>query len=349
MKTLPFEWSGNTFKALDQRYLPHEEIWVDCITIEDFHAAIKDMVVRGAPLIGFTALFGLVLWAKKTNERSIESLKKVIDYIKTARHTAVNLAYEADRFYLAFKSSLEKVGWDNSVEKLENFTIEQFNKLDGDNLKMAKLAEEELIKIHGHKKYRLVTLCNTGALACGPRGTAFGVIDYLHQNGKIDHVFAAETRPYLQGSRLTAYELKKSGVPYSVFVEGAMFHLLQTQNIDGIFIGADRIVENGDTANKIGSATLSQIAKRFNVPFFVVAPTSSFDLSLKRGEEIEIEFRPESEVLEVKGHKIAPHNSKAYNPSFDVTPGENIKAIFCENGTISPVNSDNVKKIVGIK
>lgn len=349
MKTLPFIWNGTIFSALDQRELPTKETWVNCRNIEDIHAAIKDMVVRGAPLIGFTALFGLVIWSKSNPNSNLSELKNAVEYLKSARPTAVNLAYEADRFYNLFETSLPKSGWMGAVEILENFSIEQVNKLDSDNLNMAKFAETELSKIHGERKYRVVTLCNTGALACGPRGTAFGVIDYLNSVGKIEHVFAAETRPYLQGSRLTAFELAKADIPFSIFVEGAMFHLLQNTKIDAIFIGADRIVENGDTANKVGSATLSTIAKKFGVPFFVVAPTSSFDLSLKSGKEIEIEFRPETEVTQIKGVQIAPQSARAYNPSFDVTPAEQITAIFCENGTISPVSSKTVVGVVNRK
>lgn len=347
METAAFTWKNNIFSALDQRKLPHQEIWIDCKSIQDIHAAIKDMVVRGAPLIGLTALYGLLISAQKNTTKNISELEQAVTYIKTARPTAVNLAYEADRFLAFFKENLMKTDdWTQTVKLSEIFISEVVHKLDQDNLKMAQLAEAELLQLYGDRKYRVVTLCNTGALACGPRGTAFGVIAHLFEQGKIEHVFAAETRPYLQGGRLTAYELKKAGIPYSIFVEGAMFHLFENDRIDAVFIGADRIVSNGDTANKIGSATLSLVAKHFNVPFYVVAPTSSFDIGLNIGSEIEIEYRPEEEVLSCQGVKIAPDSARAYNPSFDVTPHQQISAIFCETAMIKPVERNNVRHAV---
>jgi len=347
METIAFTWKNQIFSALDQRKLPHQEVWINCKNITDVHAAIKDMVVRGAPLIGITALYGLLISSIQNTQHDLSKLEKDVTFIKTARPTAVNLAYEADRYLAFFKQNLGiNDDWDKTLQLAEKFIVDVIQKLDQDNLKMAQFAEKELATLYGDRKYKVVTLCNTGALACGPRGTAFGVIDYLSQKGKVEHVFAAETRPYLQGGRLTAYELKKAGIPYSVFVEGAMFHLFENNKIDAVFIGADRIVSNGDTANKIGSATLSLVAKHFNVPFYVVAPTSSFDISLNIGSEIEIEYRPEEEVTSCQGVKIAPDSSRAYNPSFDVTPHQQISAIFCENAMIKPVERVNVRNAV---
>jgi len=214
------------------------------------------------------------------------------------------------------------------------------------NLSMAKTATTELVRRYGDKKLNIMTLCNTGYLACGPMGTALGVIEYLHSLGKINHVYASETRPYLQGGRLTAYELATGAIPHSITVEGAFSYLMKNQLVDAIFIGADRIVNNGDTANKVGSSTLSIVAKYYGVPFYVVAPTSSFDLSLDNGDKIEIELRPEEEVLCAMGKRIAPMESRALNPSFDVTDHTLITGIICENGIVTDITPDNISGLV---
>lgn len=179
-----------------------------------------------------------------------------------------------------------------------------------------------------------MTICNTGYLACGPLGTALGVASHLHQQSKLESVFACETRPYLQGARLTCFELAKQGIQHRLVVEGAVAHVLKTQQIDAIFAGADRIAANGDTANKIGTCTLAIVADYYKVPFYIVAPTSSFDPEAKSGADIPIELRPESEITQFKGTQVAPIETNAFNPSFDVTPHQLIKGIFCEKGLL---------------
>lgn len=346
-KTPPLTWENLKLKLIDQRKLPHEVIYHNIETLEETHAAIKDMIVRGAPLIGFTALFGMVLWIKNQTEVSEASLKEAAEYLKTSRPTAINLAYEVDRAIdLCSKLLNEHNSKEKLLVKLENFAVEQMNLLHEYNLSMAKTATAELRKIYGDKKLNIMTLCNTGYLACGPMGTALGVIEYLHTQGKINHVYASETRPYLQGGRLSAYELATGGIPHSITVEGAFSYLMKNKLVDAIFIGADRIVNNGDTANKVGSSTLSIVAKHYGVPFYVVAPTSTFDLSLETGDEIEIELRPEEEVLCAMGKRIAPLESHALNPSFDVTDHTFITGIICENGILTDISPDNVSAVV---
>jgi methylthioribose-1-phosphate isomerase len=204
------------------------------------------------------------------------------------------------------------------------------------NLAMAKFAENELSTIYGDKPLRVMTICNTGVLACGVLGTALGVIVNLHKQNKLKHVYASETRPYLQGSRLTSYELIQEGIPHEIVVEGAASYLMKNKLVDAIFAGADRIVSNGDTANKIGTSSLSIIAKYYGVPFYIVAPESSFDLSLKTGTEIEIELRDQNEILKYKEYSIAHPSAKALNPSFDVTDHECITGIISEKGVWNP-------------
>jgi methylthioribose-1-phosphate isomerase len=346
-KVDPLVWDNQVLKLIDQRELPAREIFHEIKTLEETHNAIKVMIVRGAPLIGFTALFGMVLWIKENPSFKEGDLDKAASFLKTARPTAVNLAFEVDRIVLEIKRFMES---QSSCSELylfvEQFAIEQMNKLHQDNLAMAKLAAVELTEKFGDKKLNLMTLCNTGFLACGPMGTALGVIDHYHSLGKVNHVYASETRPYLQGGRLTAYELSVSGISHSVSVEGAFSYLMREKLIDAIFIGADRIVSNGDTANKVGSSSLAIVARHYGVPFYVVAPTSSFDLASQTGDDIEIELRPEEEVLSAMGSRICPGNSRAINPSFDVTESSLIEGIFCEKGLIKNFDPINVHAVV---
>ncbi len=346
-KTAPLIWENAKLKLIDQRMLPREVIYHDINTLEETHTAIKDMIVRGAPLIGFTALFGMVIWSQK-NKITIESVKDAADFLKTSRPTAVNLAYEVDRAALLCESLIKEGRQDKDISlALEKFSIEQMDLLHQYNLSMAKCAAQELSELYGDKKLNIMTLCNTGYLACGPMGTALGVIEHLHTLGRIKHVYASETRPYLQGGRLTAYELATGGVPHSITVEGAFSYLMKNKLVDAIFIGADRIVRNGDTANKVGSSTLSIVAKHYGVPFYVVAPTSTFDLDLETGTEIEIELRPQDEVLSAMGERIAPLESGALNPSFDVTDHDFITGIICENGMVKNITPESVTKLAG--
>lgn len=334
-------WEDNTLKLLDQRYLPHRQEIVEVTTVEGCFNAIRDMVVRGAPLIGFTAIWGVVI--SVINDGDVE---KDIDYLKEARPTAVNLAYELERCRELFHAF---GGDENFLSILINFASEQFDKLANDNQTMADLALKELDERVGKDKYNILTICNTGYLACGPIGTALGVISNAHAKGRLERAYATETRPYLQGSRLTAYEMMTENIPFDVVVEGAFSYLLKSGKVDAIFAGADRIAANGDTANKIGTSTLSIVAKEYGVPFYIVAPTSSFDLSLNSGNEIPIELRDEKEVLEVFGKPIAPIGATALNPSFDVTDSKFITGIFCENGMISNFEIENVKSTVNGK
>jgi methylthioribose-1-phosphate isomerase len=306
------------------------------------------MVVRGAPLIGFTAIYGICLWSKTTDDLSLEGCKKACDYLVEARPTAVNLEYELKRILVDLETSADIFeNRENSVNWFKQRAEEAISQLENDNMEMARSAEAALDRVcPGIKKLKLMTLCNTGYLACGPIGTALGVISYLHQKDRIQEVFAFETRPYLQGARLTAYELSKQNIQYRLVVEGAMASVIESEKPHAIFVGADRISENGDTANKIGTATLSIIAKHFDVPFFVVAPSSSFDLLSKSGHDIEIEHRSEEEVLSVLDQRIAPKDAKAINPSFDVTVAAHIKSIFCEKGEITPVNKENLTHVI---
>lgn len=324
----PIEFKDGALFLLDQRELPLKEIFIKCITLEEVHNAIKNMVVRGAPCIGFTALFGIALWLKD-NQYSEVSFKEACDFLIGARPTAINLKFEVEKAFNIIKNLPSKI---NSYDVILNLANLEISKSEERNLEMAKFATQELEKMYGHRKLNILTHCNTGFLACGSLGTALGVIEYLARLDRINCIWVDETRPYLQGSRLTSYELTKLNIPHKIVVEGASSFLMSESLVDAIFVGADRIVANGDTANKIGTANLSIIAKYFSVPMYTVAPLSSFDFDIKTGRDIEIEFRDEDEILRIKDFQISPLTASAFNPSFDVTKGENLTGIICEQG-----------------
>ncbi len=343
----PIIWKENKLYLLDQRLLPQTEHFVEVNSLKECAVAITDMVVRGAPCIGFSAIYGMALWVKSQKDLSVASARAACDEMISARPTAVNLSFEVNRCFEIMKASIEKNETNAGLfEKLVNFGHEQIHESEVKNTKMAQTGFAELKKKLGDKKWNLMTHCNTGFLACGSIGTALGVISYSHKQGKIEHVYADETRPYMQGTRLTAFELSKENVPYSIVVEGAASYLMSHGKVDAIFVGADRIAANGDTANKIGTSTLAIVAKNYGVPFYVVAPISSFDITIPDGSHIEIEMRSPTEITELKGIKLAPPGAQTVNPSFDVTDHKFITGIICEKGLINPANVGELVRVV---
>lgn len=343
----PIVWKDNTLHLLDQRLLPHEEVFVKATDLKSTALAIKEMVVRGAPCIGFAAIYGMALWVKNQNKLSVESCRVACEEMISARPTAVNLSYEVNRCFEIMKMSLNAGKSQEEIfQKLLDFGHQQIHESDSKNTRMAEIGFEELKNKLGDKKWKLMTHCNTGFLACGSLGTALGVISYAHKKGNVEYVLADETRPYMQGTRLTAFELAKENIPYSIVVEGAASYLLSHNKVDAIFVGADRIAANGDTANKIGTSTLAIVAHHYKIPFYVVAPVSSFDITIPDGTHIEIEMRPTNEITELKGLKLAPHGSNSINPSFDVTDHRFITGIICEKGLINPANPGELVRVV---
>lgn len=343
----PIIWKENKLYLLDQRLLPQSETFVEVKDLQGCAMAIKDMVVRGAPCIGFTAIYGMALWVQSQKELTADKCRAACDEMINARPTAVNLSFEVNRcFEMMNKGILAKEPQQTIYRKLVEFGDEQIKQSHEKNFKMANIGVNELKKILGDRKWNLMTHCNTGFLACGSIGTALGVISHAHSLGKVEHVYADETRPYMQGTRLTAFELSKEKVPYSIVVEGAASYLMSHGKIDAIFVGADRIAGNGDTANKIGTSTLSIVAKHYKVPFYVVAPISSFDITIPDGSHIEIEMRAQSEITEIKGIKMAPEGASSINPSFDVTDHQFITGIICEKGYINPAIKGELVRIV---
>ncbi len=311
MEVKAFYWKGDHLLLLDQRELPEREVWLKLTDHLQVADAIKSMAVRGAPAIGCVASYGFVLGIRKADPQ------EVYQVLRSTRPTAYNLFWALERMMRAYKEGKD-------LEK-EAISIEQedYNA----NRRMGELGKD-LIPDGAN----VLTHCNTGALATAGWGTALGVIRSAHYSGKKIHVFVNETRPYLQGSRLTAWELLKEGIPHTVITDMTAGFLMKKGLIDVVLVGADRITRRGDVANKIGTYTLSVLAKAHGVPFYVVAPTSTFDPNIERGEDIPIEERSEEEVKSYKGCTLAPKESKALHLAFDITPAENITAIITEEG-----------------
>lgn len=320
----PFKFENNVLYVLDQRKLPHTVDYIEIKNYQEGARAITDMLVRGAPAIGFFALYSMVLWAKFDHIEK-KNFDQALLLMRSARPTAVNLNCELDKVYSLFYS---RDSWEKNqlVDELLKLAQQQVSLSQTRHQAMADLMVEECEHKFSSKKLNILTHCNTGRLACGSLGTALGAISVLHSLGKVAHVYVDETRPYLQGSRLTAFELLQENISHSIVVEGCASYLMKNKMVDLVMVGADRIALNGDTANKIGTSNLSILAHYYQIPFYVLAPESTFDRTLKTGEEIHIELRDESEIKQ----NISPIQSKAFNPSFDVSEGALITGIVSE-------------------
>lgn len=330
-------------QLVNQKLLPHKLEYVTCTNGNDVAKAIKDMVVRGAPAIGISAAYGMYLTAwemsKKNKKLSLDVFKKQKQVLDASRPTAVNLTWATSQMLAAahdFFGGTSAQLKDASLKlllTLHEKALEIHNDDAERCLAMSNNAVKYIVTKYPKEKYNILTHCNTGSLATGGIGTALGAIRLLHEKGKINMVYAGETRPYLQGSRLTAFELLKDKIPVTLTVDSQAAYLMQKRLIDAVFVGADRIAANGDVANKIGTYSLSVLAKAHRIPFFVVAPKSTFDNSIQNGDKIVVEERSPAEVLEFAGKPVAPKVS-ALNYSFDVTPQSNITAIFSEEDTL---------------
>ncbi len=336
----PFTLTENDILIfLDQRRLPWEEVTFPASTAQDVAWAIREMVVRGAPAIGIAAAIGLYLsikdYQKDDREGLLYTIQGAKELLASTRPTAVNLFWALDR--------------------IENVALTSH--LPGQKLKMRLRAEAIRIweeDVNANKRMgalgaglfaspaTVLTHCNAGALATGGYGTALGVIRALYDRGMLKMALVSETRPLLQGARLTAWELWKEGIPYRLVTDNMGGYLMAKGMVDAVVVGADRIAANGDVANKIGTYALSVLAERHGVPFYVVAPTSTIDLSTPSGEHIPIEERPEQEVTTIRDTRICPRGTKALNPAFDVTPSELVTAIVTEKGVARPIYSETL-------
>lgn len=315
------EWLDDHLRLLDQRLLPHQEVYIECRTVEEVARAIHNMSVRGAPAIGIAAAYGMAM-AMRKDIHSYDAAEKLL---ASARPTAVNLAWALERLRRVHRLTPRPSVLLAEAQRIHQEDLAQ-------NLKMAELGAALL-----PQGARVLTHCNTGALATGGHGTALGVIRTAHEQGRLAQVYATETRPWLQGARLTAWELQKEKIPVRLVADGAAAFLMAQRKVDWVVVGADRIAANGDTANKIGTYALAIAARHHSVKFMVVAPSGTFDLNCPDGAHLPIEERAASELTEFRGQPVAPAGVEAWNPVFDVTRASLITALVCEKGAmVSP-------------
>ncbi len=343
---IAIEFSNEVLRLIDQRVLPGKLEYFECRNYRDVEFAIKDMVVRGAPAIGATAGYGAYLAAKELMQKHpsdrktfLVEMDAALNFLNNSRPTAVNLMWAIAKMRHALEDHKDDAA-DLLLERLRALADTILNEDIETNHRMAE---------HGNtvipKGATILTHCNTGALATAGYGTALGVIREAHNTGKNIFVYADETRPRNQGSRLTSWELMQEGIPSKLIVDSTAATLIRDGKIDVILVGADRVAGNGDAANKIGTFMLSVVAKVYGVPFYVVAPTTTIDFDIKSGKEIVIEERSAEEVTHIEGVAIAPEGMDVYNPAFDVTPHENITGIVTEKGILKAPYTEAIRKL----
>ncbi len=328
------EWHQGKVRMIDQRQLPRELVWVEFKDYRDVARAIKDMYVRGAPAIGAAAAFGLALGAQQcpatTRQSLLAELERMADDLRATRPTAVNLSWALDRLLKHAASHPSATAGAIREALLE----------EAQTLADQDVAINRRMGAHGATLIQdgdsVLTHCNAGALATVDYGTALGVVRAAWEQGKKIHVWVDETRPRLQGARLTAWELMRDDIPCTLIADNAAGHLLRTGRVDIVLFGADRVAANGDVANKIGSYKLAVLARENGIPCYSVAPTSTVDLSLPSGDDIPIEERDPGEVTHCFGQPVAPEGVSVYNPAFDVTPHRYLTGIVTENGIVYP-------------
>jgi methylthioribose-1-phosphate isomerase len=340
----PIEWTDRGVVMLDQRRLPSQEIQHTYTDYREVASAIRDMVIRGAPAIGVAAGMGAALGVLRSAATSVEELRsefaEICQILAKTRPTAVDLFWALERM----KSRLAELSAQTS--DLEN--IKQGMVAEAQLIHLEKKATDEAIGRYGAglmpEEGRVMTQCNAGALATGGIGTALGVIRVAVEQGKKLHVLVPETRPYLQGARLTAWELHRGGIPLTLITDNMVGYFLKTGNVKAVVTGADRIAANGDAANKIGTYQIAVLAKENNVPFYIAAPVSTFDLTIPGGDHIPIEERAASEVTHLQGVRIAP-DVHAAHPAFDVTPARYITAMFTERGIARAPYTESLRSL----
>jgi methylthioribose-1-phosphate isomerase len=340
----PIEWTDWGVIILDQRRLPAEEISYTYTDYREVAKAIREMVIRGAPAIGVAAAMGVALGVLHSNATSMEALRvefsEICETLAKTRPTAVDLFWALERMKRRFT---ELTAQTSDLSRIKRSLVEEAK-----HVHLEKKATDQAIGRFGAefmpREGQVMTQCNAGALATGGIGTALGVIRVAYEQGRKLHVLVPETRPYLQGARLTAWELHKGGIPLTLITDNMVGHFLKTGKVGAIVTGADRIAANGDTANKIGTYQIAVLAKENKVPFYIAAPVSTFDLSIPDGEHIPIEERSAAEVTHLQGVRIAP-DVKAAHPAFDVTPARYIAAIFTERGVARHPYNDSLRAL----
>jgi len=324
------EWLGDRVRILDQTRLPQEEVYLELGSYQDIASAIAELKIRGAPAIGVVSAYAVALGALEIESKSraefLERLRDISQTLASTRPTAKNL-------FLALERMEQVAAAGEDIEQTKKALVDEAVKIHAEEVEATRKLSQlgaELIE----NGFTILTHCNTGALATAGYGTALGVIKQAKEQGKKIKVLATETRPLLQGARLTTWELKKAGIPFNLITDSMAGYFMGRGEVDCVIVGADRITANGDTANKIGTYTLAVLAMEHGIPFYVAAPTTTIDLSLATGDEIPIEQRSPEEVTHIQGVSIAPEGTQAQNPAFDVTPHYYITAIITEKGII---------------
>ncbi len=339
------EWRDNKVIMIDQTRLPGEEVYNEYCDFKSVAEAIRGMIIRGAPAIGVAAAMGIALGARDiiadTHESFYQQLSNVCELMARTRPTAVNLFWAIER--------MKRIAEANRDKDLKS--IREILKAEAISIELEDLQICRAIGRHGAALIRegstVLTHCNAGGLATAGYGTALGVIRAAHEAGKNIQVFADETRPWLQGARLTAWELMKEGIPVTLIADNMAGYFMKKGEIDCVVVGADRIAANGDTANKIGTYSVAVLAKENRIPFYVAAPISTLDLTLKSGEEIPIEERHSREVTHLNGFPVAPEGVRVRNPAFDVTPAKYIAGIITEKGVVRGDFEEQLRVLVG--
>jgi methylthioribose-1-phosphate isomerase len=328
-------WRGDRLELLDQRLLPQRCEYLLCTTAADVATAIRDMAVRGAPAIGCAAAYGIALEAAQPRG----SLDAAFVELAASRPTAVNLFWALDRM-----RGVVNAGSD--LPRAELFTR---LRAEAEAIHHEDLTVNRAIGVHGAARIadgaRILTHCNAGALATAGHGTALGVVRSARDEGKRVSLIATETRPYLQGARLTAWEMVQESIPVTLVTDGMAGHLMQKGAVDLVVVGADRVAANGDVANKIGTYALAVLAARHRLPFYVAAPLSTIDLKVPNGAAIPIEERSAEEIIGFRGERWAPEGVMVANPAFDVTPAELITGLITERGIVSPVTANGIARL----
>jgi methylthioribose-1-phosphate isomerase len=332
----PLRYEDGALLVLDQRLLPAEVSWLRCESAAQVAEAIRTLAVRGAPAIGLAAAHGLALGMREPSA----DLEAVAALLLATRPTAVNLRWALERGRAAWRAARDdgRAGADTLLELARQLERDQ---LDADR----RLSELGAACLPGAA--RVLTHCNTGPLATGGYGTAVGVLRAAHAGGRLRQAWVSETRPLLQGARLTAWELAHEGIPFRVVTDASAGALMARGAVDAVVVGADRVARNGDVANKIGTYPLAVLARRHELPFYVAAPVSTLDPGTASGDQIPIEERDAGEVLELFGRRVAPEGAGAYNAAFDVTPAELVSAVFTEAGVLEPPYERSIAGAVG--
>ncbi|CAI2717750.1 S-methyl-5-thioribose-1-phosphate isomerase [Nitrospina watsonii] len=339
------EYLDGVVRMIDQTRLPNETVFVDCKTIEDVGNAIRTMIIRGAPAIGVAAAMGISLGANSINATGYDAffaqLAKQCDALGQARPTAVNLKWAIDRMLTVTKAH-NHLPVAELKQRLKQEAMAIYHEDIATNEKMGGFGQSLIADGN-----TILTHCNAGALATAGFGTALGVVRAAVNAGKNVRVLANETRPFLQGARLTAWELKEDNIPVKLITDNMCGHFMRKQEIDVVVVGADRIAANGDVANKIGTYMVAVMARQHGIPFYVAAPISTLDLTLASGDDIPIEERSADEVVTLNKHRIAPEGVEAAHPAFDITPNEFVTAIITEQGIARPPYNESLKALAG--